>query len=49
LDEPSFRDAFEALPPYRQLLVDTPTLLMTCVEPGLIGCAVLASVQMQTA
>jgi glucokinase len=49
LDEPQFRDAFEAHPPHRQVLADTATLLMTCEEPGLIGCAALASAQMQTA
>jgi glucokinase len=43
LDEPQFRAAFEAHPPYETLLRMIPTLLMTCEEPGLIGCAALAS------
>ena len=42
LDEPQFRAAFEAHPPYETLLAAIPTLLVTCEEPGLIGCAVLA-------
>jgi glucokinase len=42
LDEPQFRAAFEAHPPYENLLAAIPTLLMTCSEPGLIGCAALA-------
>src|SRR5262245_920759 len=42
LDEPQFRAAFEAHPPYQALLAAIPTLLMTCEEPGLIGCAALA-------
>jgi glucokinase len=42
LDEPQFRQAFEAHPPYATLLSAIPTLLVTCEEPGLIGCAVLA-------
>jgi len=45
LDEPQFRAAFEAHPPYQTLLETIPTLLMTCEEPGLIGCAVLANEQ----
>ena len=49
LDEPQFRAAFEAHPPYRTLLETIPTLLMTCEEPGLIGCAVLATEQAVTA
>jgi glucokinase len=43
LDEPQFRSAFEAHPPYQALLQGIPTLLITCEEPGLIGCAALAS------
>jgi glucokinase len=43
LDEPQFRAAFEAHPPYETLLQAIPTLLVTCEEPGLIGCAALAS------
>ncbi len=42
LDEPQFRAAFEAHPPYENLLAAIPTVLMTCSEPGLIGCAALA-------
>jgi glucokinase len=42
LDEPQFRAAFEAHPPYETLLQAIPTLLVTCEEPGLIGCAALA-------
>jgi glucokinase len=49
LDEPQFRAAFEAHPPYQALLETIPTLLMTCEEPGLIGCAVLATEQAVTA
>jgi glucokinase len=42
LDDPQFRVAFEAHPPYQALLAAIPTLLITCEEPGLIGCAALA-------
>jgi glucokinase len=42
LDEPAFRAAFEAHPPYEALLASIPTLLITCEEPGLIGCAALS-------
>jgi len=42
LDDPQFRAAFEAHPPYQALLAAIPTLLITCEEPGLIGCAALA-------
>jgi len=42
LDEPQFRRAFEAHPPYEALLQAIPTMLITCEEPGLIGCAALA-------
>jgi glucokinase len=42
LDEPQFRQAFEAHPPYETLLASIPTLLITCKEPGLIGCAALS-------
>jgi glucokinase len=42
LDERQFRAAFEAHPPYETLLQAIPTLLVTCEEPGLIGCAALA-------
>jgi glucokinase len=43
LDEPQFRASFETHPPHRELLASIPTSLMTCEEPGLIGCAALAS------
>jgi glucokinase len=49
LDEPQFRAAFEGHPPYQAWLETIPTLLMTCEEPGLIGCAVLATEQAVTA
>jgi len=49
LDEPQFRAAFEAHPPYQRLLEAIPTLLITCEEPGLIGCAAVASKQAITA
>jgi glucokinase len=42
LDDPQFRAAFEGHPPYEHLLKSIPTLLVTCAEPGLIGCATLA-------
>jgi glucokinase len=42
LDDPQFRAAFEAHPPYQALLASIPTLLVTCEQPGLIGCAALA-------
>ena len=42
LDANQFRAAFEAHPPYENLLRDIPTLLMSRTEPGLLGCAVLA-------
>jgi glucokinase len=42
-DEPDFRASFEAHPPYEALLAAIPTWLITCPEPGLIGCAVVAS------
>jgi glucokinase len=41
-DAAAFRAAFEAHPPYQQLLHGIPTLLMSRSEPGLLGCAVLA-------
>ena len=49
LDEPQFRAAFEAHPPYQRLLETIPTLLITCEEPGLIGCAAVASEHAVTA
>jgi glucokinase len=42
LDEKLFRDAFEAHPPYQKMLASVPTCLVTCAQPGLIGCAALA-------
>jgi glucokinase len=42
LDEPPFRAAFEAHPRYQTLLKSIPTLLVTCEQPGLVGCAALA-------
>jgi glucokinase len=42
LDEERFRTAFEAHPPYQPLLARIPTWLITCPEPGLIGCASVA-------
>ena len=42
LHEPHLRAAFEGHPPYGALLQTVPTLLVTCDEPGLIGCAALA-------
>jgi glucokinase len=42
LDDPQFRAAFEAHPPHQTLLKGMPTLLVTCDQPGLIGCAALA-------
>ena len=47
LDEAAFRAAFEAHPPYESLLGRIPTLLITCEQPGLIGCGTL--VQMRAA
>jgi glucokinase len=41
-DGPSFRTAFEAHPPYEKLLARIPTSLVTCREPGLLGCAAVA-------
>jgi glucokinase len=42
LDVSIFRAAFENHPPYRDLLATIPTWLITCAEPGLIGCAAVA-------
>src|ERR1700730_6430155 len=49
LDEPQFRAALEAHPPYQRLLETIPTLLITCEEPGLIGRAAVASEHAVTA
>ncbi len=42
LDDPQFRAAFEAHPPYETLLKSIPTHLVTYEQPGLVGCATLA-------
>jgi glucokinase len=42
LEQPAFRAAFEAHPPYEGLLRSVPTLLVSCEQPGLIGCGALA-------
>ncbi|MEX0752500.1 MAG: ROK family protein [Xanthobacteraceae bacterium] len=42
LDEEIFRTAFETHPPYSDMLAAVPTYLITCAEPGLLGCAALA-------
>jgi glucokinase len=42
LDETIFRAAFEHHPPYQDMLAAIPTALVTCSEPGLVGCAALA-------
>jgi glucokinase len=47
--EPQFRAAFEAHPPHQGLLQTIPTLLITCEEPGLIGCAAHATEHALTA
>jgi glucokinase len=41
-DEKIFRAAFEAHPPYGELLKSMPTYLITVAHPGLIGCAACA-------
>jgi glucokinase len=41
-DTAVFRAAFENHPPYQDLLAAIPTWLVTCAEPGLIGCAAVA-------
>jgi glucokinase len=43
LDAAVFRAAFEVHPPYRDMLAAVPTWLITCAEPGLIGCAAVAT------
>jgi glucokinase len=42
LDEKILRDAFEAHPPYEDLLRSIPTFTITAAHPGLIGCAAFA-------
>ena len=44
-DEGIFRTAFEAHPPYADLLKTLPTYLITVAHPGLIGCGALAMAQ----
>ena len=41
IDDAQFRAAFEAHPPHQALLARIPTSLVTCAEPGLLGCAAL--------
>jgi glucokinase len=48
LEDPQFRSAFEAHPPHAALLATIPTLLVTCEEPGLIGCAAVAQTMAET-
>lgn len=38
-----FRTAFEAHPPYQDMLAAIPTFLVTYTEPGLVGCAAYAA------
>jgi Glucokinase len=42
-DEAAFRAAFEAHPPYEALMRSIPTYLVTARNPGLLGCAALAT------
>jgi glucokinase len=42
LDAAIFRAAYEAHPPYAKLMAGIPSFLITCREPGLLGCAALA-------
>lgn len=42
LEQTPFRAAFEAHPPYGDLLRGMPTRLITYEQPGLLGCAVVA-------
>jgi glucokinase len=44
-----FRAAFERHPPYEAMLRAMPTALITCEEPGLIGCVAVAERLMRTA
>jgi glucokinase len=46
LDEKIFRAAFEAHPPYEDLLRGIPTFHITVAHPGLIGCAACAMARM---
>jgi glucokinase len=47
-DAPLFRAAFERHPPYEPMLKAMPTMLITCEEPGLIGCVAVAERLMRT-
>lgn len=49
LDPRLFRAAFERHPPYEAMLKQIPTALITCAEPGLIGCAAVAERLMRSA
>jgi glucokinase len=49
LDDPGFRAAFEEHPPYQELLGSIPTLLITCEQPGLIGCGTLVQMHLHMA
>ncbi len=49
LDPAVFRAAFENHPPYGDLLAAIPTWLITCTEPGLIGCSAVAQRALATA
>jgi glucokinase len=42
LDPSIFRAAFEAHPPHQRWMASIPTALITCREPGLVGCAAVA-------
>ncbi len=42
LDAAAFRASFETHPPHQALLRKIPTALVTCDEPGLVGCAAFA-------
>jgi len=44
-----FRAAFEGHPPYESLLKAIPSALITCEEPGLIGCVAVAERLMRSA
>jgi glucokinase len=47
LDEKILRAAFEAHPPYDEILRSIPTLTITAAHPGLIGCAAFAKAMQQ--
>jgi glucokinase len=44
-DEAAFRAAFDAHPPYGDLMKSIPTYLVTAKNPGLLGCAAFALAQ----